>query len=283
MLNIPTDISSRAVSTISINRDYVKVYPLTIDATPLNYNSFLPDILGNNSLNSTLIQQENINGTRNLTQQDIQTSSHIANEEIVEIVTITTQQSNSTIHPNLTTPRPKNPALPQVTLQSTVKPSVLPKFSQMDYQTFRTMTKPTQKRRRFTRNNFAEHNYNYVNRPQTTKPPRANTQNHLILQRKNFQQPSTISVNFNEYPRVSQHQSEIYPFFQQNKHNRQQNKYRHQTPYYTSNYLSSDDEDYYNQNYPQFYQNQRLHSYHVNQPDIFEHLVIYTRTTYATS
>ena len=140
----------------------------------------------------------------------------------------------------------------------------------MDYQTFRPMTKPTQKQRRFTRNNFAEHNYNYVNRPQTTKPPRANTQNPLILQRQNFQQPSSISVNFNEYPRVSQDQSEIYPFFQQNKHNRQQNKNRHQTPYYTSNYLSSDDEDYYNQNYPQFYQNQRLHSYHVNQPDIFE-------------
>ena len=33
-LNIPTDISSQAISTISINKDYVKVYPLTIDATP---------------------------------------------------------------------------------------------------------------------------------------------------------------------------------------------------------------------------------------------------------
>ena len=48
------------------------------------------------------------------------------------------------------------------------------------------------------------------------------------------------------------------------------NKNRHQTPFYTSNYLSSDDEDYYNQNSPQFYQNQRLHSYHINQPDISE-------------
>ena len=203
-LNIPTDISSRAVSTISINKDYIKVNLFTIDATPLNYNSFLPDRLGNNSLNSFLLQQENVNGTRILAQQDIQTRSHFANEEIVEIVTTTKQQSNSRIHPNLTTQRPKNPALPQVTLQSTVKPSVLPKFSQMDYQTFRPMTKPTQKQRRFTRNNFAEHNYNYVNRPQTAKPPRAITQNHLILQRQNFQQPSSISVNFNEYPRVSQ-------------------------------------------------------------------------------
>ena len=39
-INIPTDISSQAISTISINKDYVRVYPLTVDATPLNYNSF---------------------------------------------------------------------------------------------------------------------------------------------------------------------------------------------------------------------------------------------------
>ena len=120
------DISSQAISTIFINKDSVKIYPLTIDATLLNYNSFLLDRLGNNSLNSTLIQQENLYGTRNLTQQDIQTPSHVANEEIVETVTTTTQQSISL---NLTTPRPKNPTLPQVTLQSTVEPSVVPKNS----------------------------------------------------------------------------------------------------------------------------------------------------------
>ena len=75
------------------------------------------------------------------------------------------------------------------------------------------MTKPTQKQRTITRNNFAEHNYKYVNRPQTTKPPRANTQNHLFLQRQNFQQPSSNFVNFNDYPRISQDQCENYPFF----------------------------------------------------------------------
>ena len=173
-MNITTDISSQAISTISINKNYVKVYLLTIGATPINYNSFLPDIIGNNSLNSTLIQQENLNGTRNLTQQDNQTPSHFVNEEIVETVATTTQQSISTIHINLTTPRPKNPTLPQVTLQSTVKTSVVPNYSQMDCQTFRSMTKPTQKQRTFTRNNFAENIYNYVNRPQTTKPSLAN-------------------------------------------------------------------------------------------------------------
>ena len=100
-MNIPTDSLSQAVRTIFINKDYVKVYPLTVDATPLNYNSFTLDRLGNNSLKSTLIQQENLNENGNFTQQDIQTPSHFANEEIVETVATTTQQSISPIHPNL--------------------------------------------------------------------------------------------------------------------------------------------------------------------------------------
>ena len=61
-LNIPQDISSQAISTIPFHRDYVKVIPLTIDATPLNYNTFLPDTR-NKSLNSTVIRNENLNGT----------------------------------------------------------------------------------------------------------------------------------------------------------------------------------------------------------------------------
>ena len=68
---IPQSISSQAISTISYHIDYVKVVPLTIDAIPLNYNTFLLDTR-NNSLNSTVIHNENLNGTRNLTQQDIQ-------------------------------------------------------------------------------------------------------------------------------------------------------------------------------------------------------------------
>ena len=141
-LNIPQGISSQAISTISYHKDYVKVVPLTIDATPLNYNTFLPDTR-NNSLNSTVINNESLNGTRNLTQQDIQTPSHFINEEIVQTTTTTTQQSVSPIHPNLTTPRNTNTSLTQVTLQSTVKPSVAPKYSHMDYQTYRPMTMPS--------------------------------------------------------------------------------------------------------------------------------------------
>ena len=88
-INIPQDISSQAISTISFHRDYVKVIPLTIDATPFNYNTYLPDTR-NNSLNSTVIHNENLNGTRNLTQQDIQTPSHLINEEVVQTTVTTT-------------------------------------------------------------------------------------------------------------------------------------------------------------------------------------------------
>ena len=149
-LIIPQAISSQAINTISFHRDYVKVVPLTIDATPLNYNTFLPDTR-NNSLNSTIIHNENLNGTRNLTQQDIQTPSHFINEEIVQTTATTTQQSISPIHPNLTTPRNTNTSLTQVTLQSTVKPSVALKYSHMDYQTYRPMTIPS-KTRNFLQN-----------------------------------------------------------------------------------------------------------------------------------
>ena len=47
LLNIPADISSQAISIISFHKDYVKVIPLTIDATPLNYNIILPDTRNN--------------------------------------------------------------------------------------------------------------------------------------------------------------------------------------------------------------------------------------------
>ena len=244
-INIPTDNSSQAISTISIHKDYIQVYPLTTDATPfLNYNSFLPDRTGNNTLNSTVIQQENLNGTGNRTHQDIQTSSHLTNGGVVTTVVTTAQQSISPMHPNLTTPRPKNPILPQVTPQSTVKPTIEPRYPHVSYQPFRPMMKPIQKQKLLTRINFAEHNFNYVNRPQTSKSFRPNTHNHLFSQKQNFRQPTTTTVKSHEYPRISQDQSENYPFFQQSKNN-EQNQGKHNTPDYTPNYLSSDDDDYY--------------------------------------
>ena len=209
-INFPQSISSQAISTISYVRDYVRVIPLTIDATPLNYNTFLPD-MQNNSLNSTIIHNENLNGTRNLTQQDIQTPSHFINEEIVH--TTTTQQSISPIRPNLTTPRNTNPSQTQVTLQSTVKPSVAPKYSNMDYQTYRPMTIPSKTRKTFTRNNFAEHNYNYTHPSKTNYPPRKNFNNYT--RSRNWDNPiaQINSVNFQTNLHPSQDRSENYPFF----------------------------------------------------------------------
>ena len=102
-LNFPADISSQAKSTISFHKDYVKVIPLTFNATPLNYNTFLPDTQ-NNSLNSTVIHHENLNGTRNLTQQDNQTPSHFINEERVQTTSnnYTTKYLTNTSKPHNT-------------------------------------------------------------------------------------------------------------------------------------------------------------------------------------
>ena len=172
-INIPVDISSQAIDTICIHPDYIKIIPLTIDATPLNYNTFLTDTQ-NNSLNSTVIHNENLHGTRNLTQQDIQTPSHFINDEIVHTTVTTTQQSISPIHPKFATPKNTKATSPQTTLQSTVKPAatLAPKNSQMDYRTFRPMTRPPKPRKTFTRNIFAEHNYNYTHQSKANHPPR---------------------------------------------------------------------------------------------------------------
>ena len=228
-ISFPQSISSQAISTISYIRDYVRVIPFTIDATPLNYNTFLPDTQ-NNSLNSTVIHNENLNGTRNLTQQDIQTPSHFINEEIVH--TTTTQQSISPIHPNLTTPRNTNPSQTQVTLQSTVKPSVAPKYSHMDYQTYRPMTIPSKTRKTFTRNNFADHNYNYTHPSKTNYQPRRNFNQYTRSRNWDNPMAQPNSINFQTNP--PQDHSENYPFFQQNKNKKQTS--------YQMDYLSSDDD-----------------------------------------
>ena len=49
---------------------------------------------------------------------------------------------------------------------------------------------------------------------------------------------STNLVNFPDYPHPSQDHRENYPFFQQNRN-------KQQKPYHTSNFLSSDDDEYY--------------------------------------
>ena len=231
-LSIQQSISSQAISTISYQRDYVKVVPLTIDATPLNYNKFLPDTR-NNSLNSTVIHNENLNGTRNLTQQDIQTPSHFINEEIVKTTT-TTQQSISPIHPNLTTPKNTNTSLSQVTLLSTVKPSVAPKYSHMDYQTYRPMTVPSKTRRTFTRNTFAEHNYNYAHSSKTNNPPGKTNNNHVCSHYWDNPMTTTNSVIF-ELIHI------LHRIVVKINHSFNNKKNKKQAPHHTD-YLSSDDD-----------------------------------------
>ena len=138
------------------------------------------------------------------------------------------------MRPNLTTPRNTNTSLAQVTLQSTVKPSVAPKYSQMDYQTYRPMTVPSKTRRTFTRNTFAEHNYNYAHSSKTNYPPRKNNNNQIRSRYWDNPMAITNSVNFQTNSHPPQDRSENYPFFQQNKNKKQA---PHQT-----DYLSSDDD-----------------------------------------
>ena len=102
--------------------------------------------------------------------------------------------------------------LTQVTLQSTFKSSVAPKYSHMGYQTLRLMTKPPQ-----NKEYSPEDNFNYVNRSKTSKSPRTNPHNRSFTQRQNFQQQTSIFVNFNNNPRNPKDPSENYPFVQQNK------------------------------------------------------------------
>ena len=73
-----------------------------------------------------------------------------------------TQKSISLIHLTLTTPH-KITNFPQTTIQSTEKPSVAPKYAQMEYQTFGPVTKSrqTNKQKTSNRNNFSEHYYNF--------------------------------------------------------------------------------------------------------------------------
>ena len=108
----------------------------------------------------------------------------------------------------------------------------------MDYQTCGLMTKPSKTQKTFTRNTFAEHNYNYVHQSKTNQPPppRKNIQNlnHVCSHYWNLPNTSTNSENFPDNPHPLQDYSENYPFIQQNK-NKQHTQYN-------TNYLSSDDD-----------------------------------------
>ena len=64
------------------------------------------------------------------------------------------------------------------------------------------MTIPSKTRKSFTRNTFAEHNYNYAHKQRTNQPPRKTTQNliHVCSHYWNLPKTSTNSVNFPDNP-----------------------------------------------------------------------------------
>ena len=134
----------------------------------------------------------------------------------------------------------------------------------MDYQSFRPVTKPSYKQ---NKKFFAEHNYNYVSGPITTKTKR-NTQ--MFAQSQNVPQQFLNSVNFHDQPRSSLEQNGNYPFFQQQKNNANKYYTKNQPHHYAQSFFPSDDDEYYNQNHQQFSSNQRPRFYSINQPDIFE-------------
>ena len=103
----------------------------------------------------------------------------------------------------------------------------------MDYQRYRPMTVPSKPRKMFTRNTFAEHNYNYAHSSKTNYPPRKNN-NHVCSHYWDNPMTTTNSVNFRTNSHPPQDHSENYPFFQQNKNKKQ-------APHHTD-YLSSDDD-----------------------------------------
>ena len=85
----------------------------------------------------------------------------------------------------------------------------------MDYQTYRPMTIPPKTRKTFTRNNFADHNYNYTHPSKTNYQPRRNFNQYTRSRNWDNPMAQPNSVNFQTNP--PQDRSENYPFFQQNK------------------------------------------------------------------
>ena len=69
------------------------------------------------------------------------------------------------------------------------------------------MTVPSKPRKTFTRNTFAEHNYNYAHSSETNYPPRKNN-NHVCSHYWDNPMTTTNSVNFRTNPHPPQDHSE---------------------------------------------------------------------------
>ena len=108
----------------------------------------------------------------------------------------------------------------------------------MDYQTYRPMTVPSKTRRTFTRNTFAEHNYNYAHSSKTNYPQRktnnihvssqynrnrhySNNRNRSYSNNRNQNYPNNRSRN-NSYNRSNYHRSN--DNYQKRSRNNSQNR-----------------------------------------------------------
>ena len=86
----------------------------------------------------------------------------------------------------------------------------------MDYQTYRTMTKPSKTRKTFTKKkHFCRTQLKLCTSIKNKSTPKKNTKilNHVCSHYWNLPNTSTISVNFPDNPHPPQDYSENYPFF----------------------------------------------------------------------
>ena len=145
-----------------------------------------------------------------------------------------------------------------------MRPSLIPKNSQIDIQTFRPVTtsRQTNKQETSNRNNFSDHIYIFFQKSKTTKPPNTNSQNQSQSQSQNVPQQASQSVFLTTSHELHWIVAKNYPFVRQNKNIANKHNARNQ-PHYSENYEYS-------------YQNQRLNTnnhhnnWNIDQPDLFE-------------
>ena len=127
------------------------------------------------------MNQDNLNRTRYLTQLDIQIPSQFISEEIIETITTTeAQRSISPIQPKFTIPNLKKPNA--TTNNFTINSKILCCTKTLTNRLPNVSTSKKNIIQTSHKNNFAQHNYNFVNRPKTTKPSNMNTQNNSYSQ-----------------------------------------------------------------------------------------------------
>ena len=219
------------------------------------------DRRGKNSLTSTFINtQENLIGTRKLTQQDIQTRSQFtkksrnnANNNATEHFPHSSNTYNSKKIQHFRKRR-YNPQQNRLLFQNTKK---------MDYQTFKPVTtsRQTTKQKTSNRNNFSDHSCNFFCKIQNNYTPYMNSQNQSQAQNDNQNVPQQAfhTAFFNDQLQTTTDCSENYHFIQQNKIMTNKHHSRNQPNY-------SENEDYHSHNQQRLSTNQQNNNWNIDQP-----------------